>query len=102
MAVTLPFLLLLLDYWPLGRQRHKAAIGDRASPCAIHDRAFLCAIGDRALPDAIGDPRLALAIDDRGFVAAFRRDDGAIDDRGFVEANPGKLPRWRLPACSAC
>jgi tetratricopeptide (TPR) repeat protein len=40
MVVTLPFVLLLLDYWPLGRMRLGPGFGDRSRPGGTGDLRF--------------------------------------------------------------
>ena len=101
--VPVPFLLLLLDYWPLGRLAIKprssiapcrCAIVDRALRCAIVDRALRCAIVDRALRCAIVDRALRWAIVDRALRCrhVFCRDERAIDDRGFLAPVGRKAP----------
>ncbi len=51
MIVTLPFVLLLLDYWPLGRLRTSSVIAETTSPSAP-------STSRRPIPSLTVDPRL--------------------------------------------
>ena len=88
-VITLPFLFLLLDYWPLCRLRD------------IKPRSSIApSVKPRSLIAPSVDPRSSIApsVKPRSSIAPFCcrrdfcRDEVAIDDRGFVRARPGKAP----------
>ena len=91
MLVTVPLVLLLLDFWPLGRLsdiKRRSAI---ALPRTIGDRAFQAA----RLAIAPSTPRSAIS--PSAAARVFLRDVVAIDDRGFVP--PGGRKGSASPSC---
>ena len=91
MLVTVPLVLLLLDFWPLGRLsdiKPRSAIAPSAARSAIAPSAARSAIAPST--PAIGDRAVRCR-------RVFRRDEVAIDDRGFVPPGGRKGPA--SPAC---
>ena len=77
MAVTLPFLLLLLDYWPLGRMNGKRGRGEKGRGGDERNHAF-----------AVESSPLSLS--------------RPSPPRSFGDSFGKRSPCWRLLAFSAC
>jgi tetratricopeptide (TPR) repeat protein len=72
MLVTLPVLLLLLDYWPLGRLPFGKPVGDHHSPRTTHHSPLILVLGEKL-------PLVALAVVSSVLTVIAQGKGGAIE-----------------------